>query len=167
VSYVHAWSWSDTLDDQGGRVNGPIHVAADGRTEHIVNALVVPQGPNYALAKTLQHWRAVVERCVACPVIKVSSASGFGERPSERQSANNHLIQCFAWGWLQGPGSPGEQQHCALDGDGLGRPQPLVCVGVRRLPVLCPHGDLQPGGMSCHVARAPGLVVNIGVLLLM
>jgi hypothetical protein len=91
---LHAWSWYGTPDDQGGRVNGPIPDAADGRTEHIVNALVVPQGPNYALAKTLQHWRAVVERCVACPVITVRPcpAPGFGERLSERQSADNHLI---------------------------------------------------------------------------
>ena len=37
---------------------------ADGRKEWVENALVSPQGPNYALAKCLQEWRAVVERCV-------------------------------------------------------------------------------------------------------
>jgi hypothetical protein len=35
---------------------------ADGWRGGIVDSLVVQQGPNYALAKRLQHWRAVVAR---------------------------------------------------------------------------------------------------------
>lgn len=33
-----------------------------GDTIYIVNGLVVQQGPNYALAKRIQHWRAVIAR---------------------------------------------------------------------------------------------------------
>lgn len=39
---------------------------ADGRKEWVENALINPQGPNYALAKCLQEWRAIVERYAAC-----------------------------------------------------------------------------------------------------
>jgi len=34
--------------------------AKDGKTYYICNGLVVPQGPNYALAKRLQHWRCML-----------------------------------------------------------------------------------------------------------
>lgn len=34
----------------------------DGNEFSIVDGLVVPQGPNYALAKRMQHWRSVVEK---------------------------------------------------------------------------------------------------------
>jgi len=34
----------------------------DGKEISLVDALVVPQGPNYALAKRMQHWRAMVAR---------------------------------------------------------------------------------------------------------
>ena len=34
--------------------------AADGASISLVDGLSVAQGPNYALAKRLQHWRAVV-----------------------------------------------------------------------------------------------------------
>lgn len=36
--------------------------AADGSTFYLVDGLVNKQGPNYALAKRMQHWRAVVAR---------------------------------------------------------------------------------------------------------
>lgn len=36
--------------------------AADGRKFYLVDGLVNKQGPNYALAKRMQHWRAVVAR---------------------------------------------------------------------------------------------------------
>jgi len=40
------------------------HVSDDsGNTYHIVDAIVHEQGPNYILAKRLQHWRAIVSRC--------------------------------------------------------------------------------------------------------
>jgi hypothetical protein len=34
----------------------------DGKDLSIVDGLSVVQGPNYALAKRMQHWRAVVAR---------------------------------------------------------------------------------------------------------
>ena len=33
-----------------------------GGTYSIVDGIVVNQGPNYALAKRIQHWRAMLER---------------------------------------------------------------------------------------------------------
>jgi hypothetical protein len=43
----------------------PIEEADTGRKLYIVDGLIVPQGPNYALAKRLQHWRAQVRGWVA------------------------------------------------------------------------------------------------------
>lgn len=34
----------------------------EGKSLHIVDGIVVAQGPNYALAKRLQHWRAMLAR---------------------------------------------------------------------------------------------------------
>jgi hypothetical protein len=39
----------------------------DGQSFSIVDGLVVAQGPNYALAKRMQHWRAIVARSKGCP----------------------------------------------------------------------------------------------------
>jgi len=36
--------------------------SAQGLTIHLVDGIVVEQGPNYALAKRMQHWRAIVAR---------------------------------------------------------------------------------------------------------
>ena len=43
-------------------------VTAAGETLHVCDALVSPQGPNYALAKRLQHWRAMLARDAGCIV---------------------------------------------------------------------------------------------------
>ena len=40
----------------------PQVTGTDGSTYSLVNGLVVAQGPNYALAKRLQHWRCVLAR---------------------------------------------------------------------------------------------------------
>ncbi|CAM9418525.1 unnamed protein product [Ectocarpus fasciculatus] len=40
----------------------PAVVGADGGSLYLVDGLVNKQGPNYALAKRMQHWRAVVAR---------------------------------------------------------------------------------------------------------
>ena len=40
----------------------PPVVSADGTNYYLVDGLVNKQGPNYALAKRMQHWRAVVAR---------------------------------------------------------------------------------------------------------
>jgi hypothetical protein len=41
----------------------PPVVGDDGENYYIVNGISVAQGPNYALAKRMQHWRAIVARC--------------------------------------------------------------------------------------------------------
>jgi hypothetical protein len=47
----------------------PAIKSQDGKDEfNIVDGLVVAQGPNYALAKRLQHWRAIVARARGCAV---------------------------------------------------------------------------------------------------
>jgi hypothetical protein len=43
-------------------------LAGDGPLAGIVDALVVQQGPNYVLAKRLQHWRALAARAQGTPV---------------------------------------------------------------------------------------------------
>jgi len=40
----------------------------DGKTYHLVDGLVIAQGPNYALAKRMQHWRAILGRREGCIV---------------------------------------------------------------------------------------------------
>jgi len=40
----------------------------DGKEISMVDGLVVAQGPNYALAKRMQHWRAIVARASGCIV---------------------------------------------------------------------------------------------------
>jgi hypothetical protein len=53
----------------GGRLLAPAYAgpdalvhAADGRQVGVADCLVLQQGPNYALAKSLQRWRATVAR---------------------------------------------------------------------------------------------------------
>jgi len=43
-------------------------VSGDGGEYFMVNGLVVNQGPNYALAKRMQHWRAIIARSKGCIV---------------------------------------------------------------------------------------------------
>lgn len=43
-------------------------VSGEGGDYYMVNGLVVNQGPNYALAKRMQHWRAVIARSKGCIV---------------------------------------------------------------------------------------------------
>ena len=50
IGKTFAANYADTLEDE------------DGRTWGIADSLVPIQGPNYALAKSLQRWRAVVAR---------------------------------------------------------------------------------------------------------
>jgi hypothetical protein len=46
----------------------PTVKAKDGKEFSIVDGLAVAQGPNYALAKRMQHWRAIVARASGCSV---------------------------------------------------------------------------------------------------
>lgn len=48
----------------------PPIIADDGSKFYIVDGLTIQQGPNYALAKRMQHWRAIIARSKK---IKVSS----------------------------------------------------------------------------------------------
>lgn len=41
---------------------------SDGSSQHVVDAIVPQQGPNYILAKRLQHWRAMLARAGGCIV---------------------------------------------------------------------------------------------------
>lgn len=43
-------------------------VKGKGGDYYIVNGISVAQGPNYALAKRLQHWRAIIARSKGCIV---------------------------------------------------------------------------------------------------
>merc|ERR1712127_1064550 len=43
-------------------------VSGEGGDYYMVNGLVVNQGPNYILAKRMQHWRAVIARSKGCIV---------------------------------------------------------------------------------------------------
>lgn len=58
---------------------------------YIVDGLIVPQGPNYALAKRLQHWRAIVARSKGC---RVSS----NVAPATATASVVHNRQ-FAWAY--------------------------------------------------------------------
>jgi len=40
----------------------------DGQTYYLINGLSVAQGPNYAIAKRMQHWRAIIARSIGCTV---------------------------------------------------------------------------------------------------
>ena len=40
----------------------PVVSSTNGETYYIVNGISVAQGPNYALAKRMQHWRAIIAR---------------------------------------------------------------------------------------------------------
>ena len=43
-------------------------IAGEGGDYYLVNGISVAQGPNYALAKRLQHWRAITARNLGCTV---------------------------------------------------------------------------------------------------
>eukprot|EP00005_Dracoamoeba_jomungandri_P005462 CAMPEP_0174260338 /NCGR_PEP_ID=MMETSP0439-20130205/9637_1 /TAXON_ID=0 /ORGANISM="Stereomyxa ramosa, Strain Chinc5" /LENGTH=529 /DNA_ID=CAMNT_0015344559 /DNA_START=19 /DNA_END=1608 /DNA_ORIENTATION=+ len=63
----------------------------DGSVFHIVDGLSVAQGPNYALAKRLQHWRAILARESGC-VVSSNVA------PSTSTASVVHNRQ-FAWAY--------------------------------------------------------------------
>lgn len=43
-------------------------IPGEGGDYYLVNGISVAQGPNYALAKRMQHWRAIVARSKGCVV---------------------------------------------------------------------------------------------------
>merc|ERR1712113_803799 len=50
----------------GKNVRNPVLVM--DREFYYVNGISVAQGPNYAMAKRMQHWRAVIARSIGCIV---------------------------------------------------------------------------------------------------
>jgi hypothetical protein len=50
------------------RKNAKKPVPGKGGDYYLVNGISVAQGPNYALAKRMQHWRAIVARSKGCIV---------------------------------------------------------------------------------------------------
>jgi len=65
--------------------------SADGNEFSVVDGLTIPQGPNYALAKRMQHWRAIVARSKGCIVSSHIA-------PSTRTVSVVHNRQ-FAWAY--------------------------------------------------------------------
>jgi hypothetical protein len=75
-------------------------VAEDGEEFYFVDGIVGRQGPNYALAKRIQHWRAIVARetdkvgaLLSCLVLWGRGGRNGGKRGGERASM---LVGC--WG---------------------------------------------------------------------
>jgi len=87
IANYNSWSWKNWLIYPIRLFTGrkvlaknalPPVKTNDGREISFVDGIVVPQGPNYALAKRMQHWRAIVARsqgCVASSHIAPSTAT--------------------------------------------------------------------------------------------
>ena len=65
--------------------------STDGKNFYIVNGISVAQGPNYALAKRMQHWRAIVARSKGCIV-----SSDIAPSTSTASVGHNRT---FAWAY--------------------------------------------------------------------
>ncbi|GMI41891.1 hypothetical protein TeGR_g11210, partial [Tetraparma gracilis] len=66
-------------------------VADDGKEFYVCDGLAVAQGPNYAIAKRLQHWRAIVARDAGCTV-----SSNIAPATSTASVVN---ARTFAWAY--------------------------------------------------------------------
>jgi hypothetical protein len=62
-----------------------------GETFYLINGLSVAQGPNYGLAKRMQHWRAITARNIGCPV-----SSNIAPATSTASVVHNRT---FAWAY--------------------------------------------------------------------
>lgn len=65
--------------------------AKDGSEFYLVNGISVAQGPNYALAKRMQHWRAIIARSKGCVV-----SSNIAPSTSTASVVQNRT---FAWAY--------------------------------------------------------------------
>jgi hypothetical protein len=63
----------------------------DGESYYYVNGISVPQGPNYILAKRMQHWRAIIARSKGCIV-----SSNIAPSTSTASVVHNRT---FAWAY--------------------------------------------------------------------
>lgn len=59
--HLFALAVSCTKSRMSRNVRKPV-IDNEGNEQHVVDAVVAQQGPNYILAKRLQHWRAIVSR---------------------------------------------------------------------------------------------------------
>jgi hypothetical protein len=66
-------------------------VPGEGGDYYLVNGISVAQGPNYALAKRMQHWRAIVARSKGCIV-----SSNIAPSTSTPSVVSNRT---FAWAY--------------------------------------------------------------------
>ena len=66
-------------------------IPGKGGDYYLVNGISVAQGPNYALAKRLQHWRAIIARSKGCIV-----SSNIAPSTSTKSVVQN---QTFAWAY--------------------------------------------------------------------
>jgi len=62
-----AMAVSFTKSRMSRNVRKPV-IDSEGKEQNVVDAVVAQQGPNYILAKRLQHWRAIVSREKGCVV---------------------------------------------------------------------------------------------------
>lgn len=63
----------------------------DGKDFYVVDGMSVAQGPNYALAKRMQHWRAITARSIGCKV-----SSNIAPSTSTASVVQNRT---FAWAY--------------------------------------------------------------------
>jgi hypothetical protein len=73
------------------RKNPKAHVPGKGGPFYLVNGISVAQGPNYALAKRMQHWRASIARSKGCIV-----SSNVAPSTSTASVVHNRT---FAWAY--------------------------------------------------------------------
>jgi len=73
------------------RKNAVKPLLGEGGNFYVVNGISVAQGPNYALAKRLQHWRAIVARSKGCIV-----SSNIAPATSTASVVHNRT---FAWAY--------------------------------------------------------------------
>lgn len=71
----------------------PIVEAQDGHKFAIVNGLMTRQGPNYALAKRIQHWRAVIAR----EDFKCKVSSNVAPMTFTESVTHNTLFRWWVW----------------------------------------------------------------------
>jgi len=66
-------------------------VSDDGKEFYVVDGMSVAQGPNYALAKRMQHWRAIIAHSMGCKV-----SSNIAPSTSTQSVVQNRT---FAWAY--------------------------------------------------------------------
>ena len=73
------------------RKNARLTFSGEGGDFYLVNGVSVAQGPNYILAKRMQHWRAIIARSKGCIV-----SSNIAPATSTQSVVQNRT---FAWAY--------------------------------------------------------------------